>query len=133
MCERNSHGHTDKNDVMHVAFRRRHFSSGPQAHHRHHHHHHSQSLDKSPNKSNFTDALFAHVPKFCRRFRHGVLFQTAKHVFFGPKSHTKGPNHASDKSPCHFFLRNTLRNAAPEAGCMADTFTSFTFVNFVST
>ena len=53
------------------------------------------SMDKKKRSKNghFSDT-FAGI---CRRFRPKALFQTPKNAFLGPRSHSKGPNHALEK------------------------------------
>ena len=41
--------------------------------------------------------VFYTFPGICRRFRPEVLSQTPKNGLFGPRSHSKGPNHALEK------------------------------------
>ena len=57
-----------------------------------------------PKTALFPDALFYTFPGICRRFRPEVLFQTPKNAFWGPRSYSKGHNHA---------LENVLTSEPP--------------------
>ena len=66
-------GHTNKDDVMHIAFKmqlsQKHFSSGPRAHHHHPTHPPRRWRKKTSEKANFTDALFFIISLIYRRSR----------------------------------------------------------------